>query len=182
MMYKFVIVFCLLICFGLCETLRLGPVGQTLRLTSSRLSKPTPFAPPPQIKLVPLHPAKFDPSSSQPLTEPAPTSLIKVVASIVVAWLIHAGSAQAKDLDKGATLFQKNCALCHAGGTTVFVSTGTKSLRKTDLELNNYTTKEDIVKLLVKGKGLMPPYLGASDQDMQDVAEFVLDKATEGTW
>ena len=63
----------------------------------------------------------------------------------------------------------------------MFVSSGTKTLSKLDLELNNYATKEDIVKLLVKGKGLMPPYLGASDQDMQDVAEFVLDNANEGT-
>ena len=176
MMSKFVIVF-LLFCFGLCEAWRALPPGGPGPVRVVRG-----IVPPPPTKFAPLPPGKFDPSSSQRLTKPTPTSPVKIVASIVVAWLIHAGSAQAKDLDKGATLFQKNCALCHAGGATVFVSSGTKSLSKLDLELNNYATKEDIVKLLVKGKGLMPPYLGASDQDMQDVAEFVLDKANEGTW
>lgn len=172
MMLYPVLIFCFITAF------RFGRAfpSQLKKLPSPHPAFPAPLSPPTPIKAapnVPLPPTKFISTSYQ---RPAK------VSSVVVAWLLLAGRAQAMDLDKGAALFQRNCALCHAGGATVFVSSGTKTLNKLDLELNNYATKEDIVTLLAKGKGLMPPYLGASDQDMLDVAEFVLEKATQGTW
>jgi len=58
-------------------------------------------------------------------------------------------------------------------------STVTLSLK--DLKSNNVATVESIVKLMKSGKGLMPAFKN-SEEDLQAVAEFVLDAAVGDKW
>jgi len=88
--------------------------------------------------------------------------------------------AFAKSLDQGQEIFSKSCSVCHSGGQSVFTD-GTKTLSLKDLQNNNVATVESIVKLMKSGKGLMPAFKN-SEEDLQAVAEFVLDAAVGDKW
>jgi mono/diheme cytochrome c family protein len=88
--------------------------------------------------------------------------------------------AFAKSLDQGQEIFSKSCSVCHSGGQSVFTD-GTKTLSLKDLKRNNFGTVESIVKLMKSGKGLMPAFKN-SEEELQAVAEFVLDAAVGDKW
>jgi cytochrome c6 len=109
-------------------------------------------------------------------------SIPLLAASLISALTL--GDASAAPLNEhGATLFENTCAACHAGGGNVIGFARNKTLKSKALERYGYNSKEAIVELLRHGKGVMPPY-GAdrlSDQDAEDVSEFVL-QAAERNW
>jgi cytochrome c6 len=87
--------------------------------------------------------------------------------------------AWAGDAGNGAKIFTANCAACHAGGKNVV--NGAKTLQKADLEKNAMTDIKAITAQVIKGKNAMPAFLGRlSDQDIEDVATYVLSQAENG--
>lgn len=79
----------------------------------------------------------------------------------------------------GAKIFRANCAACHIGGGNVIISN--KTLKKQALEKYNMGSIEAIVNQVQNGKSAMPAFRGRlSDEEIEDVAAYVLDKAETG--
>jgi cytochrome c6 len=94
-------------------------------------------------------------------------------------------AAYAADTANGGVLFEAKCAACHAGGGNV-LNPG-KSLSLNTLQKNGYGSEAAIVELTRNGKGQMPKYQGAipkvsrmTDEELADVAAYVLDAAGKG--
>jgi len=106
-----------------------------------------------------------------------------LVASVSIALTTTPVQAGAEpDLANGATLFQANCAGCHAGGQN-FVAEK-KTLRKEALEKFQSLDAEKLQSFVQKG---MPhkflPFSGKlSDDDYRDVTNYVLDQALGDKW
>ena len=87
--------------------------------------------------------------------------------------------ALAADTANGAKIFSANCAACHAGGNNVIMAN--KTLKKDALEKYSMNSTEAIVKQVTMGKNAMPSFKGRlNDQQIQDVAAYVLDKSEQG--
>ena len=87
--------------------------------------------------------------------------------------------------DTGAAIFETKCAACHANGGNVL--NPQKTLDVKALEKYKYDEQAAIVQLLKVGKGQMPKYQGAippvsrlSDEDIEAVAQYVLDTSKAG--
>ena len=79
----------------------------------------------------------------------------------------------------GAKIFSANCAACHAGGRNVIMAN--KALKKEALEKYGMNSLEAIVNQVTNGKNAMPAFKGRlSDNQIEDVASYVLDKADQG--
>ncbi|CAM6038625.1 unnamed protein product [Sphagnum compactum] len=94
-------------------------------------------------------------------------------------------------LDRSATVFQRTCSGCHAGGGNILQPGAT--LFAKDLERNDTASVNDIFKITYSGKGRMPGYgenctprgqctFGPriSDSDIRTLAEFVRLQADQG--
>lgn len=83
--------------------------------------------------------------------------------------------------ERGARLFENTCAACHAGGGNVIGFARGKNLKSKALAKYGYDTKESIVQLMRDGKGIMPSYAKdkLSDDELEDIAEFVLQRAAQ---
>jgi cytochrome c6 len=87
--------------------------------------------------------------------------------------------ALAADAQAGAAVFSANCAACHMGGKNVV--NAAKTLSKTDLEKFGMNSEEAIVTQATNGKNAMPAFGGRlSDEDLANVAAYILDKAEKG--
>ncbi len=99
--------------------------------------------------------------------------------ALAAAWLSFSGAAQAADLANGGKIFNANCAACHAGGRNVVMAE--KTLQKEALEKFGMNSIAAIVTQVTNGKNAMPAFKGKlSDEDIQDVAAFVLSKSEAG--
>ena len=85
----------------------------------------------------------------------------------------------------GAAIFESKCAACHVGGGNV-INPG-KTLFASAFEKNKYDTQEAVVNLVRNGKGQMPKYQGQipaisklDDQQLEDVAAYVLEQSAAG--
>jgi cytochrome c6 len=111
-------------------------------------------------------------------------ALKKNVAVVgVAAAALAPGAAFAKDLDNGAAVFSGNCAACHAGGNNVIQNE--KTLRKEALEqyLAGGLKESSIVTQVTNGKNAMPAFGGRlDDEEIEDVAAYVYDQATNAKW
>merc|ERR1712060_830429 len=86
--------------------------------------------------------------------------------------------AMAADLENGETVFQANCASCHAGGNNSIVPE--KKIKKAELEqyLAGGYKVEAIITQVTNGKNSMPAFgekLGPDD--IEDVASYVYGQA-----
>jgi cytochrome c6 len=87
--------------------------------------------------------------------------------------------AQAADLGHGGQIFGNNCAACHIGGGNVV--NGAKTLKQADLEKYDMASIEAITGQVTNGKNAMPAFKGRlSDDDIADVAAYVLSQAEQG--
>jgi cytochrome c6 len=87
--------------------------------------------------------------------------------------------ALAADTANGAKIFSANCAACHAGGRNVIMAD--KTLKKEALEKYNMNSLEAIVYQVTNGKNAMPAFKGRlNNQQIEDVANYVLEKAEKG--
>ena len=80
-------------------------------------------------------------------------------------------------------LFSSNCAACHAGGNNIIYSE--KTLRKESLEayLQGGYSKENIIKQITYGRKAMPPFMDRlNEEEINDIAEYVIDMAENNSW
>jgi cytochrome c6 len=109
--------------------------------------------------------------------------LKKLISAVLVfaalALFSWNGSASAGEIERGAQIFSANCAACHAGGGNVV--NAAKTLRKDALEKYDMASTDAIVYQVTNGKNAMPAFRGRlSDDDLQDVAAYVLYQAESG--
>ena len=102
------------------------------------------------------------------------------LAAALALGCLHADPALASQ--QGVEIFEAKCVACHEGGGNI-LQRG-KTLFPDALIANGYPTDQEIAKLLVAGKGQMPKYQGAipsvsklSDEEIQAVASYVLERA-----
>ncbi|MGV2830107.1 cytochrome c6 PetJ [Myxosarcina sp. GI1(2024)] len=107
-------------------------------------------------------------------------NLISIFSLLSIAvMLTFATPALAGDASNGAKVFSANCAACHAGGKNVIQ--GNKTLKKDDLEKYGMNSLAAITNQIYNGKNAMPAFRGRlKDQQIEDVATYVLTKAEEG--
>ena len=110
---------------------------------------------------------------------------IRAAAALFSATTVLPHASVAADTAHGAIIFESKCAACHAGGGNVL--NPLKTLDVKALEANKYNDIASMVTLMQKGKGQMPKYQGAippvsrlTDEELEDVAKYVLDKANAG--
>ncbi|OLP76094.1 Cytochrome c6 [Symbiodinium microadriaticum] len=87
--------------------------------------------------------------------------------------------ARAADLENGQGIFLANCAACHAGGNNAVQPD--KKLKKEALETYGMFDVERIKYQVTNGKNAMPAFgerLGP--EDIEDVANYVIDQANKG--
>jgi len=101
------------------------------------------------------------------------------LCALVLIGLTTMAPAWAGDLAHGGQVFASNCAACHVGGG--YVVNGAKTLKLADLEKYDMASLEAIKTQVTNGKSAMPAFLGRlTDQDIDDVATYVLDQAESG--
>ena len=89
-------------------------------------------------------------------------------------------SVNAFDIRNGESVFTANCSACHAGGNNVIMPE--KTLRKDALSSNQMDSMKAITYQVTNGKNAMPAFGGRlSDNEIEDVASFVLDQS-EKDW
>lgn len=87
--------------------------------------------------------------------------------------------ALAADTVNGAKVFSANCAACHAGGRNVIMAD--KTLKKEALTKYDMNSLNSIVTQVTMGNNAMPAFRGRlTDQQIEDVATYVLEQAEKG--
>uniref|UniRef100_A0A0G4GQG2 Cytochrome c-553 n=1 Tax=Chromera velia CCMP2878 TaxID=1169474 RepID=A0A0G4GQG2_9ALVE len=85
------------------------------------------------------------------------------------------------DAELGELVFSGNCAACHAGGNNVVKAE--KTLKKAALDENGMNSFDKVVYQVTNGKNAMPAFGGRlSEDDIQNVASYVLDQANGNKW
>lgn len=116
----------------------------------------------------------FEPRGAK-LKKILPVLLLGVIFSLVT----FSHPALAADTDNGAKIFSNNCAACHMGGRNVVMAA--KTLKQDALEKYQMNSLEAIVNQVHNGKNAMPAFKGKlNDQQIEDVAAYVLEKAEKG--
>ncbi|KAJ8608165.1 hypothetical protein CTAYLR_010304 [Chrysophaeum taylorii] len=113
----------------------------------------------------------------------------ELLASAFVGWTTT--TPKPANAEDGVQLFAKNCAACHAGGGNIVART--KTLSAADLNRDGYSSLEKMAEIIALGKNAMPGYGEAcqpklactfgphlSEDEVNSVAEFVLDQAQAG--
>lgn len=103
--------------------------------------------------------------------------LVMVCLLINLAGLFLASSSvwAEPDLDAGAKIFANNCASCHAGGANRV--SAAKNLSLTALQKYGKDSVAAISTQVRKGKGAMPAFKKLSDDQVDNVASYVLAQA-----
>ncbi|WP_225882657.1 cytochrome c6 PetJ [Thalassoporum mexicanum] len=92
--------------------------------------------------------------------------------------IVFVQPSYAADAANGAKLFSVNCASCHAKGRNLVIKN--KTLQKDALETYGMYSIEKIVYQIGHGKNAMPAFRKLSDQQMEDIATYVLQQADNG--
>jgi cytochrome c6 len=102
----------------------------------------------------------------------------QLVLGLVLSWILITPIARADD--RGAQIFEAQCAGCHAGGGNI-VRRG-KNLKLKTLEKNQMATIEAIQTLVTQGKANMSAYSEKlTPEEITAVAAYVLDRA-QANW
>jgi mono/diheme cytochrome c family protein len=103
------------------------------------------------------------------------TVLPLAAATASICLLVLTLSPNVRADDAGATLFKKNCVLCHAADGSGSSPSG-KALKAKDLGSSEVqkNTDEQITEILTKGKGKMPAF-GAKlkPEDIKQLVAYV---------
>ncbi len=105
----------------------------------------------------------------------------KILSALLLVMFTFAftSPASAADSANGAKVFTANCAACHMGGRNVVVAA--KTLKQDALEKNNMNSLEAIITQVHNGKNAMPAFKNKlNDQQIEDVATYVLEQAEKG--
>jgi len=106
--------------------------------------------------------------------------LLIVLLVILMCWApnFHP-NAQAANLDEGMHLFEVHCVGCHVKGGNI-IRRG-KNLKLKALERNKMDSLEAIAQIITNGKANMSAYQDRlTPEQIQDVAAYVLEQATQG--
>ena len=77
------------------------------------------------------------------------------------------------NLEKGKTLFIKNCVACHKNGKNVIIPE--KNLKKLTLEANGIYNKNAITYQILNGKNGMPAFGGRlKESEIDNIANYIL--------
>ena len=99
--------------------------------------------------------------------------------AVGLSWLGTVAPAIAGDIAHGGQVFSNNCAACHIGGGNVV--NAAKTLKLADLQTYEMASLDAIKTQVTNGKNAMPAFAGRlTEQDIDDVATYVLDKAEKG--
>lgn len=102
-----------------------------------------------------------------------------VLLAIALFTFLGSRPALAGDAANGAKIFSANCAACHMGGNNVIMAN--KTLKKEALEKYEMYSLDAIKTQVTNGKNAMPAFKGRlNDQQIDDVATYVLQKADKG--
>jgi len=103
--------------------------------------------------------------------------MLKIIAIVLSAVVLFATPVWAAEANS-AKLFELHCAGCHINGGNI-VRRG-KTLKLKALEKNGYTTVAAIANIIANGKGNMSAYKERlSETEIQDLAQYVLDRANQ---
>ena len=105
----------------------------------------------------------------------------QVACAGAAAFTIASAPALAADVDAGETVFNANCAACHAGGQNVIMPE--KTLEKEALEsyLAGGRNEKAVINQVTNGKNAMPAFGGRlSDDDIANVAAYVIKSSDDG--
>mmetsp|Transcript_142692 Transcript_142692/g.248871 ORF Transcript_142692/g.248871 Transcript_142692/m.248871 type:complete len:142 (-) Transcript_142692:49-474(-) len=122
-------------------------------------------------------------SAPGPLTLRASAKEVTGVAKVAAAGaaIIAAGPAFAGDVDAGEKVFNANCAACHAGGQNSVVPDHTLEKAAIEKFLTGGFNEKAVITQVTNGKNAMPAFGGRlSDDDIANVASFVISKSEEG--
>lgn len=101
------------------------------------------------------------------------------ILALMISTTIISFSSNAYAASEGEQIFSANCAVCHSGGNNAIVAD--KTLKKDVLIDNSMNSKDAIVTQVTNGKGAMPAFGGRlSDENIEDVADYVLSQAEAG--
>jgi len=83
--------------------------------------------------------------------------------------------------DEGEIIFNANCAACHSGGQTIIMHEKTLEKAALDTYLAGGRTEAAVRSQVSDGKNAMPAFGGRlSDEDIENVASFVIKSSEEG--
>ncbi|GMI56011.1 hypothetical protein ScalyP_jg931 [Parmales sp. scaly parma] len=105
------------------------------------------------------------------------------LATATLAAAFVASPVFAADIGNGESIFDANCAACHAGGQNVIMPE--KTLQKDALTsyLAGGMKEASVVTQVTNGKNAMPAFGGRlDDSDISDVAAYVIDQAANDKW
>ena len=110
--------------------------------------------------------------------------IITIVAVALIILLTCVNTPVVADtvtnLDRGAKIFNANCAGCHVKGGNI-VRRG-KNLKLKALHRNKVDTHEAVVSLVTNGKGIMSAYKDKlTPEEISEVSTYVLNRA-EQNW
>ncbi|GMH59312.1 hypothetical protein TrVE_jg13142 [Triparma verrucosa] len=123
-------------------------------------------------------------ASAYSITKPAflkAKSTAAITAALCTSLI--ASPAFAGDVGAGEQVFSANCAACHAGGQNVIMPE--KTLQKDALTqyLSGGMKEGSVVMQVTNGKNAMPAFGGRlSDDDIANVASYVIDQASGDKW
>jgi cytochrome c6 len=101
-----------------------------------------------------------------------------LVLALALVYIIVASPAYAVDLERGKEVFEANCISCHWEGRNIV--NPQKSLAKADLKAYGMYSSEAIINQIIHGKDAMPAFNHLSDEDIENVAAYVLTQADTG--
>ncbi|MDJ0726241.1 MAG: c-type cytochrome [Prochloraceae cyanobacterium] len=108
--------------------------------------------------------------------------LLFVVSIAVTAAFSFVSPAFAADTANGAKLFASNCGACHAGGGNVVLSVKNLSADAMEKYLVGYSEDHEgsIAYQIAHGKGSMPAFGRLKEEQINDIAAYVEEKAQTG--
>ena len=107
--------------------------------------------------------------------------MIKIKTFLITFFLIfnycYILPTDAFNLEKGKTLFIKNCIACHKNGTNVIIPE--KNLKQLTLEANGIYSKDAIIYEILNGKNGMPAFGGRlKEEEIETIATYIIDAAS----
>merc|ERR1719213_223429 len=110
---------------------------------------------------------------------------VEAAMPVIAAAVLTTGAlpASAGDAGAGEQIFSGNCAACHQGGQNVIMPEKTLEIEALTEYLDGGANEGAIMKQVKNGKGAMPAFGGKlSDDDIVNVATYVLKTAKDGAW
>ena len=105
-------------------------------------------------------------------------TIVAVCFALCILLVLPTNAATINNFDRGAKVFDANCAGCHVNGGNI-VRRG-KNLKMKALHRHKVDTLDAVESLVTNGKGIMSAYGDKlTQQEIADVSAYVLQRAVE---